>query len=155
VRRAQGKQDEALDYYNEYLEWALKTGATRHELIAYHNIGMVYLAKQDFERARDFFDKALELNRPLRDRVSAVLSLAMKGLTFEMQGASTIAVDLYRESLKLAQIQFSDSDVYGRVGRMLLAHEPQEAAYFLTKYLGQSPQDSEEIEKMLANSRVA
>src|SRR5439155_1194930 len=78
LRRLQGRYDEALGYYNAYLHWALKTGATGHELTAYHNIGMMYLAKKDFEAARDYFDKALELNRPLRHRLIAAASLAMK-----------------------------------------------------------------------------
>lgn len=153
VLRLQRKYDEALDYYKQYLDWALKTGAIRHEIVAYANIGLVYLAQQDFEQARDFFDKALELNNPLRYRLVAVVSLAMKGLSFELQDALPAALELYREALKVAEVGATDVDLveaHGRLGRMLAAYnEPEAAIYFLKKYLEYAPADAEEVKEIL------
>lgn len=153
VLRLQGKYDAALEYYNRYLNWAVKTGATRHEMMAYNNMGLVYFAKHDFEGARDFCDRALELNKPLRKRFSAVLALAVKGLTFELQGATPVALELYREALKVAELPCVDVglvDVYGKLGRMLFAYnEPHPAACFLSRYLEHAPEDAEEIQRML------
>ena len=149
LRRLQGQYDQALKYYNAYLDWALKTGASAHELTAYHNIGMTYLAKEDFEAARDYFDKALELNRPLRDRFIGPVSLAMKGYTFELQGALPKAHELYRQSLAVAQADTDENRLYGTLGRMLSTYEPQPAAYFLSKYLAQLPEDAVGIRQML------
>jgi tetratricopeptide (TPR) repeat protein len=151
--RRQGKYQEALKYYDEYLNWALKTGAIRDEIMAYNNMGIAHLAKQDFERARDLFGKAFELNKPIRKRFSAVLSLAVKGLTFELQGALPAALELYREALKIAGIADTDAplaEVYAKLGKMLFAYdEPEPAAYFLKKYLEHSPPDAQEVQDMV------
>ena len=153
LMRRQGKYSEALNYYDEYVKWALKTGAVRDEIMAYNNMGIAYLAKGDFERARDLFSKAFELNKPIRKRFSAVLSLAAKGLTFELQGARTAATELYQEALKAAGEPHTGvplSEVYATLGKTLFAYdEPEPAAYFLKKYLGYCPPDSQEIQDMV------
>ncbi len=152
IRRLQGQYDEALRYYTRCAEWATKTGAVRHEIMTCNNIGLVHLSKQDFEQARDFFDQALELNRPLRKRFSAVLSLTGKGLTFELQGATTLALDLYREAMKLAELPAAATigDIYGAIGKLLHAyHEYEIAGYFLTKYADYVPAAKSEIHHVL------
>lgn len=149
VRRLQGRYKEALSYYRAYLDWALKTGATRHEIIANHNIGMAYVAERDFEQARDFFDRSIHLNTPIRSRTTAALSLAMKGCTFEEEGAHDAAFALYRQSITVLELDSAEEKIYRTIGRMLLAYEPPVAAYFLTKYLEQKPEDAEAIRQLL------
>src|SRR6266851_1961405 len=137
VRRLQGRYKEALCYYTQCAEWATKAGVARHEIMTCNNMGLVHLSLQDFEQARDLFDRALMLNKPLRKRFSAVLSLIGKGLTFELQGATAPAFDLWREALALAELPATanSGDLYGEIGKLLNAHHEFEVAeLFLTKY---------------------
>ena len=152
LMRRQGKYQDALKYYDAFLDWALKTGATRHEIMAYNNMGVACTAIHDYERARDLFDKAFELNKPLRKRFSAVLSLAMKGLTFELQGELPAAFELYHQAFKMALLADADAPaaVYGKLGRLMFGYdEPEPATYFLKKYLEYSPADVAEVTEML------
>jgi tetratricopeptide (TPR) repeat protein/CHAT domain-containing protein len=153
LMRRQGRYAEALKYYGASLDWAVKTGAVRYELLASFNMGIAHLVQQDFERASDLFDKVLDLNKPMRHRISVVLSLAMKGLAFELQGALPAASELYREALKVVGEADPDTplaEVYAKLGKMLFAYdEPEPAAYFLKKYLGYSPPDAPEIQDMV------
>ena len=153
VCRKMGRYDEALKHYHRCLDWAVKTGASRYELMLYGNIGLVHFVTQDFERARDFLDKSLELNKPLRYRGVAVLALATKGITFEIQGASQAALELYREALRVGESSQSETDVtdaYGKLGRLLFGYnELQPAAYLLRKCLENRPPDAGDIQQML------
>lgn len=110
---------------------------------------MVYVAERDFTQARDFFDKSIHLNTPVRSRPTLALSLAMKGYTFEEEGARDAALPLYRQAISVLELESAEEKIYRTIGRLFLAYEPLVAGYFLSKYLQQEPEDAAEIQALM------
>lgn len=157
--RLTAQYDEAIKYYNQYLDWALSSGSPRDELVAYDNLGLVYTARGEYEEARDCFDRALELNKPMRYRFGGIVALAVKGLTFELQGALAPAHALYRQALKVAELPLANADLpeaYGWLGKLLYGYnELPAASQFLAKYVECEPTDMEAARSMLEHCRTA
>jgi predicted ATPase len=126
ILRLTNRYDDALIPYEAYLKWALRTGATRQEIIARTNLGLTALGKHDWEIARDHFNQALELNRPRRHVYASMIALAGMGISFGQQGAESAATDYYRRALEAGGITcegLNEAGLRERLGRMLYAHE--------------------------------
>jgi predicted ATPase len=99
--RLQGKHNEAVDYYIQYLEWAKQAGDKVAQAIALNNIAIVESERKDFERSIEYFNKSLELSLKFGYVHCAIESLLMKGKLLFEKGNMHEAKELISHALKL------------------------------------------------------
>src|SRR5206468_554452 len=91
-----------------FLERALKRFQTlsnsRSEGLCWRDLGMVYQALHQMEMARDSLNRSLEVSRTVIDRrIEASVLLAL-GRLHEAMGNNKVALQLYRDSLRLHRV---------------------------------------------------
>jgi tetratricopeptide (TPR) repeat protein len=140
--RYDGRFMEAGACYTKYLDWSVRTGAVRQEIIARTNLGLVALGQHEYENARDIFNKALDLNASRRHASASLFAYAGKGVSFEMQNALAAADEMYREALASAGIDhrnLNPLEVRARLGEALSGYAERQLAEQL---LSQHSQDA-------------
>ncbi|MDP9049888.1 MAG: tetratricopeptide repeat protein [Acidobacteriota bacterium] len=131
ILRLAGRFEEAKDCYTKYLDWAVRRGALRQEIIARANLGLVALGQHDYENARDSFNKVLDLNAARRHASASLFAFAGKGVAFEMQGALVAADEMYREALAVGGIDptgLSQLEVRASLGNALSGYSERQLA---------------------------
>ncbi len=98
----------ALSYYKQSLEIAKKDTMSLDYANSLFNIGSIYMRKKDYFNALDNFNKSEVVYRELGEQVGLSNILYEKGGIYEEQGKTTIALELYKESLKLDE----DYEIY-------------------------------------------
>lgn len=59
----QGKQDEAIEQFNATISDKKSSSAQKSNKYAYRGIGMAYIQKQEYDKAIEYFDKALDIDK--------------------------------------------------------------------------------------------
>ncbi|MGN0165784.1 MAG: tetratricopeptide repeat protein [Lachnospiraceae bacterium] len=59
----QGKQDEAIEQFEATISDKTSSSALKNNKYAYRGIGMAYIQKQEYDKAVEYFDKALEIDK--------------------------------------------------------------------------------------------
>jgi tetratricopeptide (TPR) repeat protein len=96
-----GDRENALKNYFNYARFAEKRGEARHLAGAYIGIGWTYYLKGDYPKAREFYEKALELSSDHNDRLSegaALRKLALWHMDKEEYGR---ALELLTRSVEI------------------------------------------------------
>jgi tetratricopeptide (TPR) repeat protein len=113
-----GRLDEALIYMEEGRRMKEEMGLwSVHYSLA--NIGNVYLARGENERARDYYQKALAIASSVADSYSVARWTHNLALTFSRSGAAERAKELANKSAAL----------YDWCGDMIGASETNQLAY--------------------------
>ncbi|MDD4939216.1 MAG: CHAT domain-containing protein [Candidatus Omnitrophica bacterium] len=71
----QGKRDAALRYYFDYSLASEKKQNKKHLASSYTGIGWIYHQQGDYEKAFEFYSKAVSLSRESRDRLNEAVAL--------------------------------------------------------------------------------
>jgi len=98
----------ALEYYRKGLEKINRLAVTDPEypvddkrLIIYINMGGAYLSSRDFEKARQNFEKALEMNRKINNQVYYGVLYNNLGIVFKEKKDFIRAYDYYNKCLEI------------------------------------------------------
>lgn len=70
-----GDRENAIKYYFDYVLIAQKLNDTKHLAAAYISIGWFYHLDGEYKKAREFYDKALDLSRKLKDKLNEAVAL--------------------------------------------------------------------------------
>jgi CHAT domain-containing protein len=70
-----GKRDLALKYYFEYARYSEKKKQKKHLTSAYLGIGWIYQLNGEYPKAFDFYNKALDLGKQNKDKLSEATAL--------------------------------------------------------------------------------
>lgn len=70
-----GDRENAIKYYFDYVLIAQKMNDTKHLAAAYISIGWFYHLDGEYKKAREFYDKALDLSRKLKDKLNEAVAL--------------------------------------------------------------------------------
>ncbi len=112
--------ENAIKYDQEAFHNAQKLHYTKGYSILLNNIGTNYLMLYDFDKALDYFTKALEFSKDYDDKVLTFANLAQ---AFTSQNKFTKADEYYEMALKLAKHENNTKDVatiYDRLGELSL-----------------------------------
>jgi tetratricopeptide (TPR) repeat protein len=152
ILRLAGRFGEAKCCYTKYLDWSVRRGAIRQEIIALANLGLVALGQHEFETAIDNFNKVLDLNTSRRHASASLFALAGKGVALEMQGAFKAADEMYRESLAVGGINNtgeSPLEIRSNLRSLLSGYsERQLADYFSTESVAEAGASNSAITTM-------
>jgi aminopeptidase N len=100
VRRGiQHLEEEEYAEAQQQFEAAVKIN--RRSSLAYYNLGLLYLRQQNYEKAKDAFEDALDGD--LRPRSLEGLALLRKGNIFDIQGQRDRAVAEYKKVIDLGE----------------------------------------------------
>ncbi len=150
----QGKYDKAEKYFHESLQTALTSGASFDIAQVMNNLGAVYYAKRDFQKAEDFLKRALTLTEAAfgPSHPELTFTLSTLGLLYSTTGRYREAEDLYRRSIgilerdkpvfdaRIARILHTLSAMYGKAGRKADADAAlAEAASIARRQIAQHP----------------
>jgi tetratricopeptide (TPR) repeat protein len=70
-----GDRESAIKYYFEYALLAQKVNDSKHLAAAYISIGWFYHLDGEYKKAKEFYDKALNLSRKLKDKLNEAVAL--------------------------------------------------------------------------------
>jgi tetratricopeptide (TPR) repeat protein len=70
-----GDRDNAIKYYFDYVLVAQKMNDSKHLAAAYISIGWFYHLDGEYRKAKEFYDKALNLSRKLKDKLNEAVAL--------------------------------------------------------------------------------
>ncbi|MBN2831633.1 MAG: tetratricopeptide repeat protein [Candidatus Omnitrophica bacterium] len=70
-----GDKDRAIKYYFDYMMLAQKKNDANHLVKAYIAIGWFYHLDGEYHKAKDFYEKALNLSRKLKDKLNEAVAL--------------------------------------------------------------------------------
>ncbi len=147
IFRFAGQFVEARKHYEQYLEWSLRTGGIRQEIIARVNLGLTHLGRHEYNGARDSFNRVLDLNNPRRHPRASQIARAGIGVSFSLEGAGGAATEAYQESLRAAEIDptdMTDCECPYRLARYLFGlGEWQLAKMLLEQSVVESAADAE------------
>jgi tetratricopeptide (TPR) repeat protein/DNA-binding CsgD family transcriptional regulator len=116
----------ALEYYHKALEQANQLAklnpdypVNEKRLIIFINMGGAYLSGRDFEKARQNFEKALEMNRIINNQVYYAVLYNNLGIVFKEKKDFARAFDYYNKCLEI-RTRLSDTagiaQVYNNLG---------------------------------------
>lgn len=114
--------DETVDYAQRSLDAAQKAQAGRVVAYALGNLALGYSQLGDFIRAGQFRQKALDLQKNMRDRVAMQESYGEMGNLHALQHQYQQAVPFYEQAYQLALEQKSDGEAAKWAGNLSLAH---------------------------------
>lgn len=100
--------DNSLKHYLEWESFKEKTKESRRKE-AYHNIGLCYLHKKEYEKAREYFTKEFSLIKKT-DTISIVRAKMDLANVYYNQYLDDDAIPLFKESYSLAK-SFSDVEL--------------------------------------------
>jgi serine phosphatase RsbU (regulator of sigma subunit) len=92
---------ESESYYLQALEIYKKLNDTTGLAKQYGNLGLVYINKQDIEKAIEYSQKSLEYNLIRKDKIGIATSYANLGYAYEMAEKYDFALDNVKKSLEL------------------------------------------------------
>ncbi len=70
-----GDRENAVKYYFDYVIIAQKMNDNKHLATAYISIGWFYHLDGEYKKAKEFYDKALNLSRKLKDKLNEAVAL--------------------------------------------------------------------------------
>lgn len=114
--------DETVDYAQRSLDAAQRAQAGRVVAYALGNLALGYSQLGDFIRARQFRQKALDLQKSMGDRVAMQESYGEMGNLHALQHQYQEAVPFYEQAYQLALEQKSDGEAAKWAGNLSLAH---------------------------------
>ena len=96
-----GKQDEALDRYQESLKLAKAIGDRAGEGATLNNLSQVYRARGDYETALRYLEEALAIQRAIGDRAGEGATLNNLSRIYHARGDDDTALRYLEESLAI------------------------------------------------------
>ena len=107
--------NQSLEFSKEALRLSIQRGYRAKLADIYNNTGTVYRLKGDFDKAKDFHQKAFEFDNAQNNRRGMGLSINNLGNVHYSKGELDQAIDMYNRSLSIRQ----DIDDMPGVGRSL------------------------------------
>lgn len=101
VYRLMGEPQKALDHYQKALP-AIDNWAERRSLL-FAGIGQTYFSAGDYPNAREYYDRALSLNREVKNKRGEALALTSLGEIHRALGELEKAREYYTEALTLTR----------------------------------------------------
>lgn len=144
--------DEAMKYYENAMELAVKTGSKQTQSEILLNIGGLQIARNDNEKALQTFREALKLNEEIDNKHSIATALNNIGLIYKtknnyldalknLQASEKISVEI-GEQLEIADVHNSIASLYTAWGKSLQAASAKEkfkqALDYYTKALAEA-----------------
>jgi len=99
---------------DNYLLEIIKEDYKRAEL--YMSLAISYLKLQDFDRGKEYFDKALEVRRKLNDNIGISIDYMRFGWFYAFKGDYNRAIEYYREAIR---INPDDAAAHYNLGNLL------------------------------------
>ncbi|MEW6607682.1 MAG: tetratricopeptide repeat protein [bacterium] len=100
----QGDFDESFKLCKEIVDIAEKHHDNNELFYAYHAIGRVYEAKEDYEKAKDFYKKALNISRNFLSQRSSSNTIHELAVVMYRMGEYKKAEELYKEAIEIANM---------------------------------------------------
>ncbi len=104
-----GEYDRSIELLRQVLDLDRNSGDPEKPAMDFNNIGIAYRRKglgtgqaSDFEAAAGYFEKALEISRPGKNRKLIIKTLNNLGAVFAQTGRSQEALSRFREALAIA-----------------------------------------------------
>ncbi len=109
----QGDYARAIDFYQQHLAIARKTGDEVGIGAALGNLGAAYNSQGDYARAVNFYHQSLDISRKIGDKAGIGMVLGNLGNVYNFQGDYTRAINFYHQSLEIAR-EIEDKAGVGR-----------------------------------------
>jgi len=97
----QGKNNEALDFYNRSLKIQEEIGNKKGMASSLNNIGAIYKRKGDAKEALNCYNKSYKIREEIGDKKGIASSLSHMGNIFKTQGQIKQALNYYDRSLSI------------------------------------------------------
>ncbi len=135
-----GNYPKAMAFYKKALEtYDTLEIKTYHKADLYRNLGKLQSVQGNHTSALTYFDHAVEVYRELGDNMFLANTLSDMGNVHSLMGQHRIAIDKYKECIKVAIAHnFPSAEIiaYGNLGSEYLAtRQNKEAIHFLEKAL--------------------
>lgn len=135
VARRRGKLDEAASWQRRAEEAWRTMDASRDRVVAYNNAGLLHLARENLEEARQSFLDGLARAKRDRDRSALLLNLARA--EYELGGLGK-AESVAREAEELGVLAGADDlliEIYGLLGMIFRERDDANAVVLFEKAL--------------------
>jgi len=103
VAHLHGNLIKGLEIYEECLEISQENNLVELIRSCYKNIGFIWFYRSEYDRAKDYFDKAYALCHEVQDQVGAALLKSNIGLVYQMKGNYQQALKMFQESSATAE----------------------------------------------------
>lgn len=126
----------ALQYSEEGLALAKKTGSDKGIATSLTNIGLVWYRQQEYEKSREYLDQTKPIFERLNDNVGLANYYQLTGDTYHKQGLYESALSSYNQALAISQkenFSFRIIQSYNSIGHTFYIREKygQAMEYYL------------------------
>ncbi|MDP3359636.1 MAG: tetratricopeptide repeat protein [Lutibacter sp.] len=97
----QASLDEALPYFNQMTNLAIKLNQKKTECESYRYIAEYYMRQQDFENAKKITEKSLKINKKLNEVEQQILDLNLLARVYHHFQKYEEAIKIYNEGITL------------------------------------------------------
>jgi two-component system, sensor histidine kinase PdtaS len=138
---AKSDYQKAIPYYLEALKIAEKNKLTYAKDL-YHTLGAVFHVSDNYEKAKNYYDKAYELSVKEKDTQLLVKSLINLGSIHSSQKNYKKSEELFKESLKFPSDSYVKKITYSNLGNLKIREKKfKEALVYLNQSVKIDPED--------------
>lgn len=124
--------DYAIEYCEKANQYALLSRDSFYITNSYNNLGRVYSAKKEYEKAISFYDKAIELGKAYDETKALNFALQEKAGIYILQNKFNEALSLMK-MIKPSNMSFASFQILGHLYSKI--NQPDSAYYYLDKAL--------------------
>lgn len=136
-----GDYQKAIPYYLEALKIAEKNKLAYTKDL-YHTLGAVFHVSDNYEKAKNYYDKAYELSLKEKDTQLLVKSLINLGSIHSSQKNYKKSEELFKESLKFPSDSYVKKITYSNLGNLKIREKKfKEALFYLNESVKIDPED--------------
>jgi len=124
--------DYAIEYCEKANQYALLSGDSFYITNSYNNLGRVYSAQKEYEKAITFYDKAIELGKAYNETKALNFALQEKAGIYILQNKFNKALSLMK-MIEPSQMSFASFQILGHLYSKI--NQTDSAYYYLDKAL--------------------